>query len=49
MVSKTYRNRPLSRVVILFNKLVIKPRWVVEHTFGSINVPLDQERIVTKD
>ncbi|XOD67475.1 MAG: transposase [Flavobacteriales bacterium Tduv] len=33
---KAYRNRFLSRVAILFNKLVSKPRWVVERTFGSI-------------
>ncbi|XOD67324.1 MAG: hypothetical protein ACMUEL_05000 [Flavobacteriales bacterium Tduv] len=26
----------LSRIAILFNKLVSKPRWVVERTFGSI-------------
>ncbi|XOD66834.1 MAG: transposase [Flavobacteriales bacterium Tduv] len=30
------RNRTLSRVAILFNKLVNKTRWVVERTFGRI-------------
>ncbi|XOD68199.1 MAG: transposase [Flavobacteriales bacterium Tduv] len=29
-------NRPLSRIAILFNKLVSKTRWVVKRTFGSI-------------
>ncbi|XOD66704.1 MAG: hypothetical protein ACMUEL_01260 [Flavobacteriales bacterium Tduv] len=32
---KDYRNRPLSKIAILFNKLVNKTRWVVEH-IGSI-------------
>ncbi|XOD67136.1 MAG: transposase [Flavobacteriales bacterium Tduv] len=31
-----YRNRPLTRIAILFNKLVSKTRWVVERTFCSI-------------
>ncbi|XOD67469.1 MAG: transposase [Flavobacteriales bacterium Tduv] len=35
-----YRRMPiepsLSRIAILFKKLVSKNRWVVEHTFGSI-------------
>ncbi|XOD67212.1 MAG: transposase [Flavobacteriales bacterium Tduv] len=33
---KGYRNHSLSRIAILFNKLVGKTRWVVERTFGSI-------------
>ncbi|XOD68092.1 MAG: transposase [Flavobacteriales bacterium Tduv] len=33
---KAYRNRLLSRIAILFNKLVSKNRWGVECTFGSI-------------
>ncbi|XOD67178.1 MAG: transposase [Flavobacteriales bacterium Tduv] len=33
---KVYRNHPLSRDAILFNKLVSKPRWVVERTFSCI-------------
>ncbi|XOD67835.1 MAG: hypothetical protein ACMUEL_08040 [Flavobacteriales bacterium Tduv] len=27
---------PKYRIPILFNKLVSNPRWVVEHTFGSM-------------
>ncbi|XOD68273.1 MAG: transposase [Flavobacteriales bacterium Tduv] len=34
--NKAYRNRLLSRIAILFNKLVNKSRWVVERIFGSI-------------
>lgn len=33
---KAYRNNPLSRICILFNKLISKKRWVVERTFGSM-------------
>ncbi|XOD67986.1 MAG: transposase [Flavobacteriales bacterium Tduv] len=33
---KAYRNRILSRIAILFNKLASKTRWVVERIFGSI-------------
>ncbi|XOD67621.1 MAG: transposase [Flavobacteriales bacterium Tduv] len=33
---KAYRNRPLSKIAILFNKLVSKTRWVVERIFASI-------------
>ncbi|XOD67646.1 MAG: transposase [Flavobacteriales bacterium Tduv] len=33
---KNYKNRSLSRIAILFNKLVSKYRWVVERIFGSI-------------
>ncbi|XOD66901.1 MAG: transposase [Flavobacteriales bacterium Tduv] len=33
---KAYRNRPSSRITVLFNKSVSKPRWVVEPIFGSI-------------
>ncbi|XOD67634.1 MAG: transposase [Flavobacteriales bacterium Tduv] len=33
---KIYRNPPLSTISILFNKLMSKPRWIVERTFGFI-------------
>ncbi|XOD67889.1 MAG: hypothetical protein ACMUEL_08355 [Flavobacteriales bacterium Tduv] len=33
---KAYRNRTLSRIDVLFNKLVSKTRWIVKCTFGSI-------------
>ncbi|XOD68270.1 MAG: transposase [Flavobacteriales bacterium Tduv] len=36
MQKKAYGISPLSRVAILFNKLVSKTRWVVERTFSSI-------------
>ncbi|XOD67257.1 MAG: transposase [Flavobacteriales bacterium Tduv] len=41
---KSYRNRPISRIIVLFNKLVSKTRWVVERTaiksFGLNQVKL---------
>ncbi|XOD68225.1 MAG: transposase [Flavobacteriales bacterium Tduv] len=33
---KAHKNPTLSRIAVLFNKLVSKTRWVVERTFGSI-------------
>ncbi|XOD67795.1 MAG: hypothetical protein ACMUEL_07825 [Flavobacteriales bacterium Tduv] len=33
---ENHRNRPLSRITILFNKLVSKNRWVVERLFERI-------------
>ena len=36
LMHKAYRNRPLTRWQVVFNKLVSKTRWVVERTFGSI-------------
>ncbi|XOD67077.1 MAG: hypothetical protein ACMUEL_03475 [Flavobacteriales bacterium Tduv] len=37
---KAYRNLPLSKMAILFNKLVSNSEEYVEHTFGSITVGL---------
>ncbi|XOD68161.1 MAG: transposase [Flavobacteriales bacterium Tduv] len=36
MENKSYSNCPLSRVAILFTKLVNNPRWGVERIFSSI-------------
>lgn len=33
---KAYRNRPLTKWEILFNKLISKRRWVVERTFAGM-------------